>query len=191
MPLRANNLHQKIAFASKNRSTNSNLDQNSLASSEHIVKVIVVTPERLAIELLTHWATGLDTSLTLDEGIALRRSGKTVKLILPSSTITASKPDPKLIRLISRGFDWAMQLISGKVRTISEIAAAEGVTPTYVTRIMQFGFMAPHQIQQIVRGQQPPELTAHSIVNLGALPTDWNEQAVHLGLSNSTAHRHF
>lgn len=85
MPLRANNLHQKIAFASKNRSTNSNLDQNSLASSEHIVKVIVVTPKKLEIELLTDWATGLDTSLMLDADIALRRSGKTMKLILSSS----------------------------------------------------------------------------------------------------------
>ncbi len=111
----------------------------------------------------------------------LQRSGLAMRLIVEASQSKAGKPDPKLIRLIARSHDWAMQLISGRAKTVSAIAKVEGVTSTYVTRLAHLGLLSPDLIQAILRGEQPATLTAHSLVCQGTLPLDWDAQRRVLG----------
>lgn len=113
----------------------------------------------------------------------LQRSGLAMRLVVSGEKRTTGKPDPKLIRLLTRSHDWAMRLISGRAKTVAEIAVAEGVTSTYVTRLAHLGLMSPDLMQAIVRGEQPATLTAHSLVQQGSLPVDWNEQRRVLGFN--------
>lgn len=138
---------------------------------------------KLEIALTTLGISGKMKRLTI--AAKLQRSGLAMRLVLPSAQGKAGKPDPKLIRLITRAHGWAMQLISGRVKSVREIAQAEGVTVTYVTRLVQVGFLAPDLMQAIVKGTQPPNVTAHSLSNLGALPLDWHEQRSQLGFETT------
>lgn len=157
-----------------------------------LITKIIIEDEVLNIELNLQQLCNAQEipipSKTLRVPIKLQRSGLAMRLIVPSTTTAAGKPDPKLIRLITRSHDWAMRFISGRHKTIREIAQAEEVTASYVTRLIQIGFMAPDLMQIIVRGQQPPHLTAHALLTAGGLPLSWEEQALKLGFTyKSTA----
>ncbi len=153
-----------------------------------LLQKVTVTPNQLVIEItLARFSSAGATpseSKTLEVPTRLQRSGLAVRLIVPGSQAGAGKPDPKLIRLITRSHDWAMRLMSGRAKTVREIAEAEEVTSTYVSRLVNVGLLAPDLMQAIVRGEQPPTVTAHSLVNIGALPLDWNEQRRLLGFAD-------
>ncbi len=148
-----------------------------------LTKVVVdVDQLRLTLALAPLASDGLDASSTvLVVPAKLQRSGLAMRLVVPGQQRMARKPDPKLIRLLARSHDWAMRLISGRAKTVREIAVAEGVTSTYVTRLAYLGLMCPDLMQAIVRGEQPTTLTAHCLVQQGALPLNWDEQRRVLG----------
>ena len=74
-----------------------------------------------------------------------------------------------------------MQFISGKVKTIQEMAQTEGVTPSYITRLIPIGFLAPDILQAIAQGKQPMSLTVQKLLTTGSLPLAWTDQARLLG----------
>lgn len=160
-------------------------DANSLPQ---LLQKVIVTPDQLRLEIDP---TPILSTGSFDEPpikmisvpMKLQRSGLAIRLIVPGNQHTLGKPDPKLIRLVTRSQDWAMRLISGRAKSVGEIAETEKVTSTYVTRLAHIGLLAPDLIQAIVQGKQPPTLTAHILANLGTLPLDWNEQRRLLGFS--------
>jgi hypothetical protein len=89
-----------------------------------------------------------------------------------------------LIRLLARGHDWAMRLVSGQAGSIREIASAEKVTASHVRLIAQLGFIAAPLLAAICRGEHPPHLTARRLRDLGELPLRWSEQRVFLGFDS-------
>lgn len=166
----------------------SRLSEGDSSTLRRLLEKVTVTPDQLSIEvLLTAIApsgTARIVTKRLDVPTKLQRSGLAMRLIVAGSQAGEGKPDPKLIRLITRSHDWAMRLISGRARTVREIAEAEEVTSTYVSRLVNVGLLAPDLMQAIVRGEQPPTVTAHSLVNIGTLPLDWNDQRRLLGFAD-------
>ncbi len=166
----------------------SRLDEGDGSTLRQLLEKVTVTPDQLSIELtLTAIApsgTARIVTKRLDVPTKLQRSGLAMRLIVPGNQAGEGKPDPKLIRLITRSHDWAMRLISGRARTVREIAEAEEVTSTYVSRLVNVGLLAPDLMEAIVRGEQPPTVTAHSLVNIGTLPLDWNDQRRLLGFAD-------
>ena len=53
----------------------------------------------------------------------------------------------------------ADDLVSGKVRSVSDLARREGIDGRLVRRLIPLGFLAPRIIEAIVEGRQPVELT--------------------------------
>ncbi|MCG8506536.1 MAG: hypothetical protein MI755_18170 [Sphingomonadales bacterium] len=87
-----------------------------------------------------------------------------------------------LIKSIVRAHNWFEQSRSGDVSGTAEIAAAEGLTQSYVTRLVRLTFLAPDIIEAILAGGQPVDLSADKLVKSSAgLPTDWEEQRAALG----------
>ena len=66
-----------------------------------------------------------------------------------------------------------------------DIARREKVTDSYVSRIVNLGFLAPDIITAILEGTAPAELTANRLQSLRDLPLDWPSQRQILGFSPS------
>ena len=92
-----------------------------------------------------------------------------------------SKVDPHLLALLRKANDWAQKWLSGSHEATAALALEEGVTPSYLVRVMYLAFLDPWIVQEITRGKQPPLLTAKSLATLGSLPIDWTEQRQALG----------
>ena len=63
------------------------------------------------------------------------------------------------------------------------IAKAEGVVPSYVTRLLRLTWLAPDIVAAIVDGRQPIGLTANRLMANIRLPLEWQDQRELLGLA--------
>jgi site-specific DNA recombinase len=107
--------------------------------------------------------------------ITTRSNG--LKLILPHDReTTAREVDRALIKVIARAQAWWQRIESGQVREIRDLAAAESVTASYVSRVLRLAFLVPDLVEAIVTGRQPVELTAKRLLLGKNLPLGWAEQ---------------
>ena len=118
-------------------------------------------------------APGSDTHpVTLTIPAVLKLTGIGMTLIVPGTPGDA-KPDPSLIRLFLRAFAIRDRLDQDPNLTLSRIAKAEGVVPSYATRLLRLSYLAPDIVTAIVRGHQPPGLTANKLMGDTRLPCEW------------------
>ena len=89
--------------------------------------------------------------------------------------------DSSLIRLLVRADGIRARLMADPGVTLSDIAAEQGVTRSYTTRLVRLAFLAPDIVGDILAGQQPPELTARRLMDNTRLPLDWTAQRDALG----------
>ena len=89
---------------------------------------------------------------------------------------TRGRIDPVLIKLIDRAHDWMQLVTSGRIRSIKELTEREGLTGSYITRVMRLSFLAPDIVAAIVEGRQPADLTAKTLLRGIDLPVSWEEQ---------------
>jgi hypothetical protein len=76
----------------------------------------------------------------------------------------------------------ALELISGQVNSVDEIARREHLDKRSVRRLLRLGFLSPRIIEAIAEGHQPPDLTVFSLMRRVDLPLLWNAQEQALGL---------
>jgi site-specific DNA recombinase len=68
--------------------------------------------------------------------------------------------DASLIAAIARGTCWFEELTSGKALSISSIANRERVTDSYVSRVLNFAFLDPALVEQVMDGNPSANETA-------------------------------
>ena len=93
----------------------------------------------------------------------------------------ASNPDPALIKAVVRAHQWFDDLVSGRARSLGQIAENEGVSDRYVSHLMPLAFLAPNIIEAILAGKQPIELTAETLTKRTELPLTWSDQEALFG----------
>ena len=71
----------------------------------------------------------------------------------------------------------------GGADSIEALAHAEGVTGSFVSRLLNVAFLAPDIVQRIAAGDHPPQLSAERLMRMGALPIDWAAQRMALGFA--------
>jgi hypothetical protein len=118
--------------------------------------------------------------ITLPIAARLRRAGKEMTLIVDNGSEPAT-PDTALVRLLVRANAIRNQLLADRSLTFDDIAKAEGVVPSYATRLFRLTVLAPDIVSAILGGKHPPELTARRLMDDTRLPLDWNEQRRSLG----------
>ena len=64
-----------------------------------------------------------------------------------------------------------------------QIADAEDVVPSYVTRLLRLTYLAPDIVTALVEGRQPIELTAKRLMDDTRLPLEWQAQRELLGFA--------
>jgi hypothetical protein len=66
---------------------------------------------------------------------------------------------------------------------MEEIARREGVTASYVARLLRLAFLAPDITTAILQGRQSPAFTAATLLRHSRLALDWTQQRRVLGFT--------
>ena len=105
------------------------------------------------------------------------RGGRKV-MILPDGTRAVMRReatiDNTMVKVLARGFRWRRLLESGEYTSIDELAAAEKIDGSYVSRVLRLAYLSPTIVEAILAGRHPPQLTAKDL--LKPFPMDWREQ---------------
>jgi site-specific DNA recombinase len=157
-----------------------------------LVDRITVQPDQLSINLnrstLLARLVGQHSEDFDDSGpasfsvpLSFRRRGVETKLVLGDRDRKAV-PDAKLIETVARARDWLDRLADGRATSINDLAAQTKVHPSEVSRRLPLAFLAPDIVEAIVKGRQPPELTAERLMRT-TLPKNWERQRRALGFA--------
>jgi site-specific DNA recombinase len=88
-----------------------------------------------------------------------------------------------LLRLIGQARRLHDLVMTGFGKTIRQLAAEVGLSPSYFTRIFRLSFLAPEVTRAILQGRQPPELTASKLMLAGKFAPAWPDQRRQLGVT--------
>jgi site-specific DNA recombinase len=80
------------------------------------------------------------------------------------------------VRLLVWAHAIRARLLEEPSLTLKEIAAEEGISSSYVTRLLRLAFLAPDIVTAILNGRHPAELTANRLMDDTRLPLDWTGQ---------------
>lgn len=82
--------------------------------------------------------------------------------------------DSALLKSLARGFRWRKLLEAGEFSTIEEIADAEDINPSYVSRVLRMTLLAPEIVEAILAGRQSEGLTMARAME--PFPIEWMSQ---------------
>lgn len=82
--------------------------------------------------------------------------------------------DSALIKAVARAFRWRKLLESGAHATIEDLAKAEKINASYVSRILRLTLLAPEIIEAILDGRQARDLQLEAL--LKPMPVEWEGQ---------------
>ena len=104
-----------------------------------------------------------EQSVTVTVPFAIRKRGGRKLVITPDGMRAVPAPrarvDSALLKALARGFRWRKLLETGDYATIEEIADAENINPSYVSRVLRMTLLAPEIVEAILAGKQPEGLT--------------------------------
>lgn len=118
-------------------------------------------------------------TITVHVRFRLVKRGGRKEILPPEDTTQAQRADNTLIKALARAFRWKKMLEPGEFATIAELAAREGIAPSYMTRVLRLTLLAPTIVDAIVDGRQGPEVTLARV--LAQFPVEWDGQQRSLG----------
>jgi hypothetical protein len=100
-------------------------------------------------------------------------------VIAPDGMSSWAKPrarvDNTMIKALGRAFRWRKLLETGVYATVEEIAQAEKINTSYVSRVLRLTLLAPEIVEAILDGRQPADMTLATLMR--PFPVVWCEQA--------------
>ena len=117
-------------------------------------------------------------TVTVTVPFAIRKRGGRTLVITPDGVTSAPAPrtrvDNTLLKALARGFRWRKLLEKGDFSTIEEIAKAENINPSYISRVLRMTLLAPDIVEAILAGSHPAGLTRAKV--LKPFPMEWKRQ---------------
>jgi hypothetical protein len=123
--------------------------------------------------------TRLDgTTLVVRIPMRFQRRGGRKRIVAPDgSTIAPSskpQPDGTLVKALARAWRWQRMLDEGVYTPVSEIGDAEGISKSYVSRILRLALLAPDIVDAILSGRTDQGMILEQLER--PLPASWEEQ---------------
>ena len=122
--------------------------------------------------------TDQTVTVTVTVPFAIRKRGGRTLVITPDGVSSAPAPrtriDSALLKALARGFRWRKLLETGHFATIQEIAEAENINPSYISRVLRLTLLAPEIVEAILAGTQPAGLTRAEVMK--PFPLTWIDQ---------------
>jgi site-specific DNA recombinase len=157
-----------------------------------LVHRITLKPGQITFEINRRWLAGHLTGSQIPQGpseetiifevpMQLRRKGVEAKIILEQDEHGSPRPDPALVRLLGEAHHYREALLSGRARSLAELTESVGKTSREIGRILPLAFLAPDIVRKIFDGQQPDDLTAHTLRRARPRSILWADQRKRLG----------
>ncbi len=125
------------------------------------------------------------TTMTIRVPMKFQVRGGRKLVVTPDGSPSWAKPrkriDNAMVKALARAFRWQKFLERGTYTTIEEIADAEKINPSYVSRILRLTLLSPEIVEEILDGCQPLPLTMKKL--LKNFPLEWkfqNENLINL-----------
>lgn len=125
--------------------------------------------------------TGAAQMLTVRVPLAVRKQRGGRKLVLmPDGRAPrgASAADTTLMKALARAFRWRRMMETGRYSTIDELAAAEKINSSYVSRLLRLTLLAPDIVAAILDGQQADGMTLPGLME--PFPVEWASQRLNI-----------
>jgi len=121
--------------------------------------------------------TRLDgTTLVVRIPMRFQRRGGRKRIVAPdgSELAPATKPEPDgtLVKALARAWRWQQMLDEGQFASVRDLAEAERVGLSYISRILRLTLLAPDIVERILDGRGTVGLAAL----LKPFPVEWERQ---------------
>lgn len=160
------------------------LQERHSSAFARIVQQVTVAPYEVSISIDAaelaavigaRRMSDVPATATLTCKARLTRSGRALRLVQDNGTVAVGMPDKALVRLLVQARGWWAALRTGAVNT-SELAKREGVTPSYLARVLRLAFLAPAVTEAVLAGRQRAGVTVASLTLGDLFPADWQSQ---------------
>ena len=115
--------------------------------------------------------------VTIKVPFAVRTRGGRKLVLAPDGAPVpplVSQVDGTLVKAIARAFRWQKMLETGRYGTIKEIAQAEKINPSYVSRVLRLTLLAPDLVEALMGGRQTSTMSLRDLMK--PFPIEWNRQ---------------
>ena len=109
--------------------------------------------------------------------LTVRKRGGRPRILPPKETETSEPPagqDPRVLRAIGRAWAWRKRMERGEVSTIADLAAEEGLSDRYVSRLLRLAWLAPEVLERLVVHREPSTISIYDLCVVASLP--WEDQ---------------
>ena len=115
-----------------------------------------------------------DAVVTIKIPFAVRKRGGRKLVLAPDGAPVppaAPEVDSTLVKAIARAFRWQKMLETGRYATVREIAKAEKINPSYVSRVLRLTLLAPATVEAILDGRANASPTLAEV--MAPFPVEW------------------
>jgi site-specific DNA recombinase len=137
---------------------------------------ILLDRHALAVRLIGSSRAG-DEFYAIETPLTFKRRAAEMLLITTDDCSSGIRPpNLPLLKALARGHTWFAALVSGRVKSVRELARQEGLTERYISRQVAFGFMAPKLVEAIVAEEQrSPSFCIEDLREI-QLPLSWHHK---------------
>ncbi|HRW60312.1 MAG TPA: hypothetical protein P5340_06630 [Defluviicoccus sp.] len=118
-----------------------------------------------------------DRTVTVRIPLVFKKHGGRKTVILPDGGTWEYQPplvDSTLVRALARAFRWQRLLDEGMHGTFDDLAKAERVSQSHVSRMLRLTLLSPDLIEAILAGRQPEGMRLEGL--LAGFPDEWGCQ---------------
>ena len=119
--------------------------------------------------------TPIPETVTLHVPFRVVKRGGRKEIQMPDGATQSRRTDSALVKALARASRWKRMLESGEFATIAELAQREGITPSYMTRVLRLTLLSPDIVEAILDGKQGPDVTLARV--LEPFPMAWVSQS--------------
>jgi hypothetical protein len=129
--------------------------------------------------------------VTVHVPLAFRRRAGRKRIIALEDSLAAparkpaDQPNQAVIMALARAFRWKKLIDSGAYATVDEMASAERVNPSYLSRVLRLTLLAPEIVEEILDGRAATPLRKL----LEPFSVHWAKQRSSVGLDRCPPRR--
>jgi hypothetical protein len=113
-------------------------------------------------------------TLTVVVPLSVKRRGGRKAMVTPGVLALERRQDITLIKAVARAFRWRRMLEEARFGTLAELAAAEKINASYVSRVLRLTLLPPAIVEAILEGTQPEGMTLPAL--MVGVEAEWGQQ---------------
>ncbi|MBA3520272.1 MAG: hypothetical protein H0T75_22135 [Rhizobiales bacterium] len=110
--------------------------------------------------------------------LTFRKQGGRKRVVAPDGSEGWTAPrqhvDTTVLKALARAHRWQRMLQSGAFANVSELATAERINASYLSRVLRLTLLAPEVVEAILDGTQRAEITLALLMK--PFPVEWERQ---------------